>query len=86
MNLRASGQAKETLHWEFPMAEACIQDPLFKNVQRRAAPVALQFSAAFSSGPGLGDLGLSPGSGSCMELASPSACVSANLSLSLSHE
>ena len=51
-----------------------------------AAWVAQRFSAAFSPGPDLGDPGSSPTSGSlpCMEPASPSACVSAPLSLSLS--
>ena len=49
----------------------------------RAARVAQRFSAAFGPGRDPGDLGSSPTSGRCMEPASPSACVSPSLSLSL---
>ena len=44
-------------------------------------PGAQQFRATFSPGPDPGDQGSSPTSGPCMEPASPSACVSASLSL-----
>ena len=47
-----------------------------------ASRVAQQFSAAFSPGRDPGDRGSNPTSGSrCMDPASPSACVSASLSL-----
>ena len=49
----------------------------------RAALMAQWFSATFSPGHDPGDLGLSPMSGS-VEPASPSACVSASLSVCLS--
>ena len=49
-----------------------------------AAQVAQRFSGAFGPGRDPGDPGLNRTSGSwCMEPASPSACVSASLSLSL---
>ena len=54
----------------------------FKTILR-AAQVAQRFSAAFGPGCDPGDPGLSPMSGICMEPASPSACVSASLSVSL---
>ena len=50
----------------------------------RAAPVVQRLSAACSLGCDPGDLGSSPGRAPCMEPVSPSACVSA--SLSVSHE
>ena len=60
----------------------------FKREGEGAPPaelVAQQLSAALGLGGGPGDPGWSPTSGSLhgMELASPSACVSASLSLSL---
>ena len=52
----------------------------------RAARGAQRFSIAFSPGPDPGDPGSSLHRAPCMEPASPSACVSASLSLCVSHE
>ena len=51
------------------------------NPRNQAVPVAQQFSAAFGPGLDPGVPGSSPTLGSSMEPASPSACVSASLSL-----
>ena len=51
-----------------------------------AAQVAQRFSATFGPGPDPGDPGSSPCQAPRMETASPSACVLAPLSLSLSLE
>ena len=59
---------------------------LFKNKTIGAAWVAQRFSSAFGPGPDPGDSGLSPTSASFMEPASPSALVSASLSLCVFHE
>ena len=48
-----------------------------------AAPVAQKFSTACGPGPDLETLDRVPPQTLCMEPASPSACVSASLSLSL---
>ena len=56
---------------------------LDKLAKKRVARVAQQFSAAFSPGPDPGDPGWVPPQAPYVEPASPSARVSAFLSLSL---
>ena len=69
------------LYWKdltFGVRETCVEIPYSRD------PWVVHW---FGPGRDPGDLGLNPTSGSwCMEPASPSACVSASLSLSLYHK